>query len=586
MTQEDEPGALKRGASREEGGCEEGTVEERSREPAPEEHFHEGEEAPPRGVKGMAVVRWVLLAVMALAAVASVVSYVAPKLGWMETAQAAQFYCPMHPQITSDRPGECPICHMALEPIPEGRKQGRGATGASTTSTTSTHAHGAGQGETHGSGAHGSGAHGSDAHGSGAHAAAAATVTPPETGFWCPMHPEVRSETPGAICEKCGGMVLVPVPTREEREAAAREALRKPPQGTTEVTVALDRAQAIGVRTARVEKAGRGGTLRVTAAVEAPEQGRAEVNVRAEGFVEAIRVKQTGVRVKAGELLASVYSPEIFQAQQELLAMKAFGGLPSMSGAAGVAGVAGVPGMSGKPGTGDGHAAAVSPPLAAARKRLELLGLGAATVTRILEKGEPVRAVGVSSPISGYVVRKNVVLGSRVTPEAPLFEVVDLAQVYIIASVHPSQLAGVRVGDRATFTTPSLPGKRFEARVDLVYPDVDLATRSARVRFQVENAELALRPGQFGMAELHAGEGETLTVPRDAVVDTGRAVYVFVVKEGGRYVPRAVTLGPEVGERVVVTEGVTEGEEVVARATFLIDAESRLSASLSGEAPR
>lgn len=478
----------------------------------PEDHFHEGEEAPPPGARAMAIVRWVLLALMALVAAASIYRFAAPHLGGGAALQAARYYCPMHPQITADHPGECPICHMALEPIPEGRQQGAAA----------------------------------------APVKLAPASAAPTSGYWCPMHPEVHSETPGAKCEKCGGMVLIPVPTPEERRAS-------PPPGTAAVTLALDRVQAIGVRLAQVERARSGEPLRVTAAVEAPEQGRAEVHVRAEGFVEAIRVKQTGVKVKAGELLASVYSPEIFRAQQELLAMRAW------------------PGAEG--------GGATPPPMAAARKRLELLGLGGAAVDRILKSGEPIRAVGVSSPISGYVVKKSVVLGSRVTPEEALFEIVDLAKVYIIASVYPHHLAGIRVDDAATFTTPSLPGRAFQAKVDLIYPDVDLTTRTTRVRFQVENQDLALRPGQFGTAELASAPAEDLAVPLDAIVDTGRAAYVFVAKEGGRFEPRAVELGPELGERVVVRGGLAEGEQVVSRATFLIDAESRLQSSLAGQAP-
>ena len=494
--------------------------EQDQQSPPPDEHFHEGKEAPPPGVRAMAIFRWALLALMALAAVGSLYTVVAPHFGHGEAAHASRYYCPMHPQITSDTPGECPICHMALEPIPEGRQQGASAAPPPL---------------------------------------APASAAPP-TGYWCPMHPEVHSETPGATCEKCGGMVLVPVPTPEER-AAEREAT--PPPGTAPVELALDRVQAIGVRTAPVESSRRAERLRVTAAVEAPEQGRAEVHVRAEGFVEAIRVKQTGVKVRAGELLASVYSPEIFQAQQELLAMRAWPGIPGPADAGAAPG-------------------APPPPMAAARKRLELLGLGKAAVDRILKTGEPIRAVGVSSPISGYVVKKTVVLGSRVTPDEPLFEIVDLAKVYIIASVYPHQLAGIRVGDSATFTTPSLPGRSFEAKVDLIYPDVDLTTRTARVRFQVENDELALRPGQFGDAELASAPAEDLAVPLDAIVDTGRSVYVFVAKEGGRFEPRKVELGPELGDRVVVRGGLREGERVVSRATFLIDAESRLQASLAG----
>jgi len=319
------------------------------------------------------------------------------------------------------------------------------------------------------------------------------------------------------------------------------------------VTLALDRVQAIGVRTARVERSQSTDGLRVTAAVEATEQGRAEVHFRGEGFVEAIHVKQTGGKVKAGQALASIYSPEIYQAQQELITM---GSWPTTAG--------------------------MAPPLQPARKRLELLGMSGSAIDTIIQSGKPIRAIGVASPISGHVVRKNIVLGSRVTPEMVLFEIADLTKVYVVASVFAHQLAAIQVGDRATFTTPALPGRSFDAKVDLLYPDVDLASRTARVRFQIDNEELALRPGEFGTAELTGSTSNVLTVPADAVIDTGRARYVFVVGDGGVYSPRSVELGGDLGGRTVIAKGLDEGETVVSGATFLIDAESRLQASLAG----
>ncbi|MFT3765449.1 MAG: efflux RND transporter periplasmic adaptor subunit [Minicystis sp.] len=297
--------------------------------------------------------------------------------------------------------------------------------------------------------------------------------------------------------------------------------------------------------------------MRLTAAVEVPEQGRAEVHVRAAGYVEAIHVKDIGVRVKAGEPLVSVYSPEVLQAQQELLAMSAW---PTQD--------------------------KLQPPTAAARKKLELLGVGKETLDRIVAGGQPMRALAVSAPIAGYVTRKDVVLGSYAMPDKVLFEIADLKGVYLIASVYPHQLAVVRVGDDATFTTPSLPGHVFTTKVDLIYPSMDLATRTARVRFRVDNKDLNLRPGQFGIVEIAGKHVDAVTIPMDAVIDTGRSVYVFIARDGGRFEARHVELGEQIGNRFVVKAGLEEGERVVSGATFLIDAESRLAASLAaGKSP-
>lgn len=521
--------------------------------PAPEEQprFQEGKEAPPRGVRAMALVRWLLLALVALAAVSSVWGYARPWIGGGAAAQrGGQYICPMHAQIISDRPGECPICHMDLVPAPTAGAPAPAP--APTTTTTYTSGYICPMcPEVH-----------SDAPGSCPRCkmdlepvpvkpapSASASAAPIARGFTCPMHPDVKSDKPGR-CPHCG-MDLEAVPAPRPPSA---------PQGTAPLTLSLDRVQAIGVRTALVEKAQGGEGLRLTAAVEVPEQGRAEVHVRAAGYVEAIHVKDLGVKVKAGEGLVSVYSPEVLSAQQELIAMKGWPVLDKRE-----------------------------PPTAAAQKKLELLGVGKATIDRVLASGKPVRALTIGSPISGFITRKDVVLGSYAMPDKVLFEVADLEGVYLVASAYPHQLAVVRVGDVATFTTPSLPGHVFTTKVDLVYPSMDLSTRTARVRLRIDNRDLNLRPGQFGVVEIAGKHVDALSIPMDAVIDTGRSVYVFIAGEGGRFEARNVELGEQVGSRFVVKSGLSEGERVVSSATFLIDAESRLQASLAesraGKAP-
>ncbi len=501
---------------------------------APEtDRFEEGDEAPPRGVRSMALVRWGLLAAMVLAAALSVYSYAAPLLGQTPAGAAsrARYRCPMHPQIVSDQPGDCPICHMSLEAIPADQLAGSQGAAPSTSASASSPA------ATSLPAAH---AHDHP------HAGPAVAPDAGAPELWtCPMDPDVKSSTPGS-CPKCK-MDLVTAASLAHGAMAA-------PTDVAPVTLSLDRVQAIGVRTALVLRSPAGEALRVVAMVEAPETGRAEVHTRAPGFLEQVRVNQTGVKVKAGEVLAAIYSPEVFPAEQELLTMSGW--------------------SKSTPGAG-------KPPIDQARKRLELLGVGGPTIDRIAAGGAPARTIGLVSPISGYVVKKSVVLGSFVTPELALYEIADLAHVYVVASVYPSQVAGIRIGDVGVFHTPSLEGSRFEMKVDLVYPEHDLATHTTRVRFQVKNDDLALRPGQYGTIELRGASTDVVTVPLDAVVDTGRSQYVFVV-DGDRYVPTPVLLGEQVGERFVVKGGVMAGQRVVSGATFLIDAESRLGASLAG----
>jgi Cu(I)/Ag(I) efflux system membrane fusion protein len=458
------------------------------------------------GLRVMATVRWVLLALTASLAAFSWWSIASAD---PSTQNAPRYYCPMHPAVTSHDPGECPICHMTLEPIPEQRKKAKTAKPPSS-------------------------------------GAAASSAKPTEAQgdlYTCPMHPEVKSDKPGR-CPICK-MDLV-----KQRPAT--------PPGTTALHLTLDRVQAIGVRTALVESAKSGEKLRAPATIESPESGFAAIHARAAGFVERIAVKETGVKVRAGQELAALYSPEIFQAETELLAVSRWQGPDAALTAERV------------------------------KQKLSLLGVGEATVKRVLERGEPERALGLVAPISGFVVKKNVVLGSYVTPDVPLFEIVDLSRVYVVANLYPEELALVGLGSEGTFHPAKGSDASLAAKVDLVYPAVDANARTTRVRLQVKNPDAALTPGEYGSVEFAVRGRSTVSIPRDALIDTGRDTYVFVaLEEQGHFEPRSVEIGAENDDRIEVRRGLEAGERVVSGATFLIDSESRLRASLlESEAPK
>jgi Cu(I)/Ag(I) efflux system membrane fusion protein len=479
-------------------------------------------EAPPPGVRGMAIFRWLLIVAAALAAAGSWWSYAhADEQG----DSAPRYYCPMHPSVTSHDPGECPICHMTLEPIPASRRAQ-----PSVSSASKPHA-----------------APPAAAPSAGAEPSSAAEPSASAPTYTCPMHPQVRSDKPGR-CPICG-MELVPRPATRAATTPAAAGL---PKGTTEVTLALGRVQSIGVRTALAEAESDGRALRAPAVVEAPESGVAVVHARAPGFVERILVKETGVKVSAGQPLAAFYSPEIYQAELELLTVRGWGAASKGSG------------------TEDN-----------VRTKLRLFGVSDRSIDQVAEQGKPERTLPLVAPIGGYVNKKNVVLGSYVTPDVPLFEIVDLSRVYVIASLYDTERELVAVGTEARFQPADDPDRLYVAKVDLIYPVVNESARTTRVRLQVKTPDTSLLPGGYGSVEFAAAGGAAVTVPRDAVIDTGREVYVFVVAGEGHYVPRLVDLGPEAAnDRVVVRRGLAAKERVVSGATFLIDSESRLRAAL------
>jgi len=493
-----------------------------------DEILREGEEAPPRGVAIMAVIRWLLLLGVAFTAGVAWWSYAHadPTL-----AHAPRYQCPMHPQITAADPGECPICHMDLEAIDPSR--------------------------THNHADHDT-------------PAAATTTAPLPTVYRCPMHPEQQSLSPGtcAICKMDLDPVTVDPPTvyqcpmHPEQQSLSPgtcsickmdleplvAAPLEPPPGTAPLQLGLDRLQAIGVRTAPVIARDYSPTLRAPASLQLAERGAAEVHVRAAGFLEKILVSETGVRVHKGQHLADLYSPEIYQAQTRAARRRGWS-----QGAGGNA-------------------------LAAARQRLELLGMHTAAIDRVLRSGKPARTVEIEAPAAGVVITINAVLGAYATPETTLYALRDRDSLYVIAEVPAGRGERIVPGARARLTIPTRPDFSRELTVDLVYPELDREARSFRVRLTID--EPSLRAGEYGLVEFPLPARHVLAIPRDALVATGSDTYVFVDHGGGRLEPRRVEVGESFAEQVEVRSGLTADERVVAGATFLIDAESRLRAAL------
>lgn len=264
----------------------------------------------------------------------------------------------------------------------------------------------------------------------------------------------------------------------------------------------------------------------------------------------------TGQQVRAGEPLAGIFSQELLSSQTEYLsALRA-----ASSG---------------------GPRSAVAE---AARARLKVFGMTEAGILELEQRGEPMRLTTVVAPRSGVVFHQGISVGTAVDPSTEIVIVADLSRVWVLAEVPEADIPEVHRGDRARLEFSSSGRAPFEARVEFLYPTLTERTRTLRVRFVVGNSDGALRPGLYGTAEFDAGPRRVLTVPRDAVVDTGLEQHVFVASGPGGFEPRTVELGVRLAERVEVRQGLIEGEEVVSSGVFLIDSESRLRASGAGPA--
>lgn len=488
--------------------------------------FHEGEEPPPPGVFAMSIVRWVLVLAMAVAAGASLLYVFGSRGDPHAHAEGDQYYCPMHPSVVQDQPGTCPICSMTLV------KREASANGVADESS-------------------------APAADDGHHHEAAAP-------YYCPMHPERTGSSASDTCPICG-MNLVPKPSVSDAPTTAAEAQRVgAPNGLVPIDLSSDRVQLIGMRTAAVVRGSLGSTLRAVGVIAPAEGGVTSVQTLFSGWIQELHVAETGQPVTRGQLLARIYSPELLSAQQELLNAKKWAQPGAEVSAA------------------DEHLPRTAL-LDNARSRLIAMGMQATEVAEVERSGVPHHLIEVRSPARGYIAEKTAVQGLYIQPGTQLFRIADLARVWALVDVFERDVGRVRHGQAAMLTLTAYPGETFRGRVDLIYPVLSGETRTLRVRVELKNPGLKLKPGMFGDVALEVPAADALLIPREALVEMGEHQYVFVARDAGKFEPRSVQTGARGDDRVEILTGLSEGETVVATGNFLLDSESRLRATIDGQ---
>ncbi len=368
----------------------------------------------------------------------------------------------------------------------------------------------------------------------------------------CPMHPSVIRDHPGT-CPICG-MTLVPL-----EETKPRVPSQVAEHGVVEI--APDKQQLIGVVTTRAEMRDLNTQVRAVGQVVVNEQRLSDVHTKVEGFIEKLYVNQTGQLVRKGQPLLSIYSPDLVSTQEEYLVA-----------------------LRSRERTKDSPFAEVQKSgdsmVAAARRRLELWDIPDAEIARLERTGQAKKALTLYAPSAGYVMEKTVVEGMQVAPEMTLFRLADLSRVWVEVSVYEYEAPLVRVGDRATMTTASQPGRKLEGLVTYLYPTVETMTRTLKARLEFANPGLLLKPGMYGDVTIEAPSGMALAIPEQAVLDTGTRKIVYVKQGEGTFMPREVTVGTRAAGYYPVLSGLSAGEEVVSSPGFLVDSESRLQAAI------
>lgn len=370
--------------------------------------------------------------------------------------------------------------------------------------------------------------------------------------YTCSMHPQVIQDKPG-VCPICF-MKLVP--------------LRKGGDAPGSITIDPTLTQNMGLRLATVEEGPLTLTLRAVGSFREAEPLRHEVAPRVSGWIETLHADTEGARVKKGDPLFDLYSPELLVAQNELLAARrALRRLPEKAD----------PSLR----------ADAERLLESSRQRLRLLDVPAEAVEEILAADAPRPAITFRSPADGFILEKSAVRGAAVEASKTLFRIVDLSTLWLDARIYESQLPHVAVGRRAT---ARVGGRDAAGEVIFVSPGVDPESRTAVARMAFPNPDFLLKPGLFASIELVAPvAARTILAPREAVIDTGSRQVAFVAKEKGRFESREVRMGAEDGAgRVQILAGLAPGDRVVVSGQFLLDAESRMREAvrkLSAPAP-
>ena len=361
------------------------------------------------------------------------------------------------------------------------------------------------------------------------------------------MNPLHHYDKPGKAPD---GMALVPKYAEEQAASMVPGS----------VMISADKQQLIGVRTAEVKRETLVRDVQTNGQVTADETKIAHVHVKISGFIEKVFVDSVGQLVKKGQPLFTIYSPDLVSTQEEYLIAKrgekTLGNSPFAEVAQGSQSL-----------------------LRSTRERLKLWDISDEQIRKLDESGEVSRTLTFYSPISGFVTDRKAFPQTSVTPETELYTVSDYSTIWVNADIFEYEVPFVKLGQQAEVQLSYYPAKTWRGRVSFIYPTVDPATRTIKVRMEFPNADFQLKPQMFADVKLKIDYGNQIVVPQEAVLDSGKEQTVFVAHEGGSFEPRKITTGAKVGGMVMVLSGLKAGETVVTSGNFLIDSESRMKSA-------
>lgn len=332
------------------------------------------------------------------------------------------------------------------------------------------------------------------------------------------------------------------------------------------VQLSPQRLQQIGVTTATAEMKNVSDNLSVPGNVDIDEEKLSYVQIRFPGWIQTVFANATYQYVRKGQSLFTIYSPELVSSEQEYLLAR----------------------QNQKTFSQDAHSMAAQEGgwlLQAAEERLRQFDVPAQEIANLQQSGKVQRNITINSPASGYIIERNALPNAYVQPETKLYTIADLSTVWVYANVFQNDVGRLKPGDSAQVTVDAYPGRHFNGRIDQILPQVDMTTRTVRVRLVFSNPGLVLKPGMYVNIAIAIPLGRQLVIPSSAVLQTGMRSIAFIDHGNGNLEPRTIQTGPQLDDAVVVLGGLKAGEQVVSSANFLVDSEAQLQAALGAFSP-
>ncbi|MDE3186246.1 MAG: FixH family protein [Acidobacteriota bacterium] len=326
------------------------------------------------------------------------------------------------------------------------------------------------------------------------------------------------------------------------------------------------RLQEIGVMTATAEMKNVSQEMNVPGNVDIDEQRLAYVQTRFAGWIQNVFANATYQYVRKGQSLFTIYSPDLVSSEQEYLLAR----------------------QNQKTFPRDMHSMAASESgwlLQASAERLRQFGVPAQQIADLEQSGKVQRDIQIDSPVSGYIIERNALPNAYVQPDTKLYTIADLSTVWVYANVFQGDVGRLKPGDPAQVTVDAYPGRRFNGRIDQILPQVDMTTRTVRVRLIFSNPGVVLKPGMFVNVAISVPLGRQLVIPSTAVLQAGSRAIAFIDHGSGNLEPRTIETGPLIADSVVVLSGLKAGDQVVSSANFLVDSEAQLQAAFGSFVP-